>query len=111
MDDIEALCSRVILIGRGQILSDGSLEMLRRCVSNERRLIIDLEDEGVQVEDEDAVVLHRDRARVSLRFDPAQISTADLIRRVTSRYAVQDLFVENPPIEEIVAQLYQEAQV
>jgi ABC-2 type transport system ATP-binding protein len=111
MDDIEALCSRVILIGRGEILSDGSLDALRRRAGNERRLIVDLEDECLQVEDEDATILRRDRGRVCLKFDPAHISTADLIRRVTSRYAVVDLFVENPPIEEIVAQLYQEAQV
>jgi len=111
MDDIEALCSRVILIGRGEILSDGPLELLRRRVANERRLIIDLEDEAQQIEDEDAEILSRDRARVCLKFDPTRISTADLISRVTSRYAVRDLFVENPPIEEIVAQLYQEAQV
>jgi len=111
MDDIEALCSRVILIGRGEILSDGPLELLRRRVANERRLIIDLEDEAQHIEDEDAVIFNRDRARVCLKFDPTRISTADLISRVTSRYAVRDLFVENPPIEEIVAQLYQEAQV
>jgi ABC-2 type transport system ATP-binding protein len=111
MDDIEALCRRVILIGRGEILSDGPLEMLRRRVANERRLIVDLEDDMQQIEDEDAEILSRDRARVCLKFDPTQISTADRIRRVTSRYAVRDLFVENPPIEEIVAQLYREADV
>jgi ABC-2 type transport system ATP-binding protein len=111
MDDIEALCSRVILIGRGEILSDGPLEMLRRRVANERRLIIDLEDEDQQIEDEDAEILSRDRGRVCLKFDPACISTADLIRRITARFAVRDLFVENAPIEEIVAQLYQEAQI
>jgi ABC-2 type transport system ATP-binding protein len=31
----------------------------------------------------------------------------DLIGRITARYAVHDLYVENPPIEEVVAQLYQ----
>src|SRR5256885_16361243 len=45
MDDIEALCKRVILIGEGRILSDGTLETLRATVTSERRLIIDLVDE------------------------------------------------------------------
>ena len=111
MDDIEALCSRVILIGRGEILSDGSLAALRSRVTNERWLIVDLEREEETVEDEDAEVVSRDRARVRLRFDPSRISTAELIRRVTGRYAVLDLFVENPPIEEIVARLYKESAV
>ena len=111
MDDIEALCSRVILIGRGEILSDGSLAALRGRVTNERWLIVDLESEEETIEDEDAELVRRDRGRVCLRFDPAHVSTAALIRRVTARYAVRDLFVENPPIEEIVAQLYKEAAV
>ena len=111
MDDIEALCSRVILIGRGEILSDGSLAALRARVTNERWLIVDLEREEETVEDEDAEVVSKDRARVRLRFDPSRISTAELIRRVTARYAVLDLFVENPPIEEIVARLYKESAV
>src|SRR5262249_52475761 len=38
MDDIEALCTRVIVIGHGQILSDGTLEALRGRVTRERWL-------------------------------------------------------------------------
>lgn len=111
MDDIEALCDRVILIGRGEILSDGSLAALRGRVTSERWLIVDLESEEETVEDEDAELVRQDRGRVCLRFDPARVSTAELIRRVTARHAVRDLFVENPPIEEIVARLYKEAAV
>ena len=106
MDDIEALCTRIMVIGRGRILSDGSLEALRSRVSSERRLIVDLEDENDTIDDPDADLVSRDGHRVHLRFDPARISAAALIGRVTSRHTVRDLFVENPPIEEIVAQLY-----
>jgi ABC-2 type transport system ATP-binding protein len=106
MDDIEALCSRVIVIGEGRILSDGTLQALRGRVSRERRLTIDLVDECEEVEDADASVIRREGPRVWLRYDPARVSTADLIARVTSRHAVRDLFVENPPIEEIIAELY-----
>ena len=106
MDDIEALCTRIMVIGRGRILSDGSLEALRSRVSSERRLIVDLENESDTVTDPDADTVSRDGHRVHLQFDPARVSAAELIGRVTARHAVRDLFVENPPIEEIVAQLY-----
>ncbi|MCC6446454.1 MAG: ATP-binding cassette domain-containing protein [Armatimonadetes bacterium] len=106
MDDIEALCSRVILIGQGQILSDGTLEELRERVTRERWLIIDLSNGEEPVGDEDADVYRREGRRVTLRFDPQRISPADLIRRITARYPVSDLFVQNPPIEEIIARLY-----
>jgi ABC-2 type transport system ATP-binding protein len=106
MDDIEALCTRIILIGKGQILSDGPLDALRRRVTNERWLIVDLENEADSIEDEEASVLRQEGARVCLSFDPSQVSTAVLISRITARHAIRDLFVENPPIEEIVARLY-----
>src|SRR5262249_18832368 len=44
MDDIEALCTRIIVIGGGVILSDGTLTELRNRVSRERWLTVDLED-------------------------------------------------------------------
>jgi ABC-2 type transport system ATP-binding protein len=108
MDDIEALCERVIVIGDGTILSDGTLADLRKRVTRERWLTIDLADgAAATIEDPDATVIRRDGARVCLAFDPEVVSPAELIRRVTSAHAVQDLFVENPPIETVIARLYQ----
>lgn len=121
MDDIEALCTRVIVIAGGKILSDGTLADLRRRVSGERWLLVDLEDgallddiEGANttgsvpniIDDPDAQVLRREGNQVCLRYDPQQVSTAALIARITARYPVKDLFVQNPPIEEIIARLY-----
>src|SRR5262249_8190376 len=99
MDDIEALCTRVIVIGDGQILSDGTLEDLRRRVSRERWLLVDLVDERETVEDPDVTVISQEGPRVCLSFDPACVTPAELIHRVTARHAVKDLFVQNPPIE------------
>jgi ABC-2 type transport system ATP-binding protein len=106
LDDIEALCRRVLVIGQGKILSDGPLEKLRAAVSSERRLIVDLEEENAVVEDPDARLVSRNGHRLHLSFDPQQVPAAILIGRITARHVVRDLFVENPPIEEIIARLY-----
>jgi ABC-2 type transport system ATP-binding protein len=106
MDDIEALCERIIVIGGGTILSDGSLEALRAAVSGERRLIVDLLEVDGTFEEPAARLVGRDGNRLYLAFDPAEIATAELITRLMARYAVKDLFVENPPIEQLIARLY-----
>ncbi len=109
MDDIEALCRRVIVIGGGAILSDGTLDDLRRRVSRERWLTVDVDDDSADaLGDPDARLVRRDGHRVCLAFDPQQVSPAELIARVTRRFPVRDLFVENPPIETIIARLYGE---
>jgi ABC-2 type transport system ATP-binding protein len=106
MDDIEALCTRVIVIGDGQILSDGTLNDLRNRVTRERWLTVDLVQTDDSIDDPDATVIRREGHRVCLAFDPQRVSSADLIQRVTRAHAVRDLFVENPPIETIIARLY-----
>jgi ABC-2 type transport system ATP-binding protein len=106
MDDIEALCSRILVIGQGRILSDGTLDGLRARVSKERWLTIDLEEEDGDVSDPQAAVISREGHRVTLRFDPDEVSAAKLIGRVTAGHEIRDLFVENPPIEQIIARLY-----
>ena len=106
MDDVEALCTRVIVIAGGKILSDGALAELRARVTRVRWLTIDLVDAAAVLDEPDAAELRRDGHRVCLAFDPQVVAPAELIRRVTSRHAIRDLFVENPPIETIIARLY-----
>ncbi|MGD0111412.1 MAG: ATP-binding cassette domain-containing protein [Armatimonadota bacterium] len=108
MDDIEALCSRVIVISQGRILSDGTLQELRSRVTPERWLIVDLVEPDGEISDPDAPIIKRTGGRVYLRFDPGRVSAADLIGRIASRHAIRDLFVESPPIEEMVARIYRE---
>jgi len=109
MDDIEALCSRVMVIAHGGILSDGSLDRLRAQYCRERWLTIDLERESLSIDDPAAAVIRRDGGRVVLRFDPQEVTSAALIARVTARYPVRDLFVQDPPIEELIARIYTES--
>jgi ABC-2 type transport system ATP-binding protein len=82
------------------------LDDLRASVVTERQLLIDLEDPLQEISDPDVRISAREGSRVTLHFDPARVPAADLISRLTARYAVRDLFVENPPIEEIIARLY-----
>ncbi len=106
MDDIESLCSRVLVLAHGHLLSDGPLEALRAKVTHERWLIVDLADAAADVSDPAAEVIRREGDRVTLRFDPATVSTAELVGRVSARFPVRDLYVQNPPIEEIIARVY-----
>jgi len=107
MDDIEALTRRVLLIGEGRLLYDGTLAGLRAKVTRERRLILDLANGAEEPRDPDAEIVGREGKRIHLRFDPDRIAAPELIARITAKCPVRDLFVENPPIEEIIAELYE----
>lgn len=106
MDDVEALCARVIVIGSGQILCDGTLDQLRDQVGGDRRLIVDLAKPDDEIADSSLRVIERVGARVTFGFDPQATAVAELIARVSARHEIRDLLVEHPPIEEIIAELY-----
>ena len=111
MDDIEALCRRVVVIGAGRILVDGPLDALRDRVRVERHLTLDLAEATAaeaEISDPAVRVLDRDGARIRLAFDPRVVTATELISRLTAQHPVRDLFVENPPIEEVIARLYGE---
>lgn len=106
MDDIEALCNRIIVIHEGEVYLDGTLDELRARVTRERRLIVDLADDNDEFHNANAELISREGRRVTLRFDPERTPAADLIAKVARDNDIHDLFVENPPIEEIIASLY-----
>jgi ABC-2 type transport system ATP-binding protein len=106
MDDIEALCKRLIVISEGKIVSDGSIDVFRSRLRPERRVTVDLATSDETFSDDDAKTIRREGHRVYLAFDPARVSTSELTRRIIANHSVKDLYIENPPIEEIVAQLY-----
>lgn len=111
MDDIEAVCHRIIVINKGTIFLDGTIQDLRNKITDERRLIVDCADPNERIKEEYVQIVSRKGGRFILRFKPSVISAADLIRHITAHHKIVDLFLESLPIEEIVAQLYKDNEI
>lgn len=81
-------------------------------VSRDRILIIDLEDSVEFQLDIDGIKgISNEDGRWYIIFDPSRIHSAELVFNITSRYNVRDIFIEDPPIEEIIAKLYAELNI
>ncbi|HEY2709269.1 MAG TPA: ABC transporter ATP-binding protein [Caulobacteraceae bacterium] len=106
MHDIEALAERVIVIGAGRILADGSFAELRAGVLAERRLFIDFAEDAPALEMAEVREVARDGRRLELAFDPRRIAAPDLIARIVASHGVDDIHVEEPLIEEVIARFY-----
>ena len=107
MDDIEALCSRVLLIGDGRLLLDGPLDALRQG-QDERVLTAELEHAADQTLGERLPLLdcQAQGHRVVLRFHQETLSAAQVIDYLNRNYGVKDVTVEHLPIEQVIARLY-----
>jgi ABC-2 type transport system ATP-binding protein len=106
MHDIEALADRVIVIGHGRVLADSPFEALRRDVLRERRLFVDFADDAPSLDLPGVEVRARQGRSLELAFDPAIVAAPALIAAITADYAVEDIHVEQPAIEEVIAKFY-----
>ncbi len=106
MHDIEALAERVIVIGQGRILADGTFEALRAGVLAERRLFVDFAGEAPLIDLPGVSVAARDGRKLELAFDPLRTPAPELIGRIVAAHPVDDIHVEEPLIEEVIARFY-----
>ena len=106
MHDIEALAQRVIVIGHGRVLADQSFDALRAGALADRRLLVDFASKAPVLSIDGAQLVRREGRSVELAFDPRVISAPALIARIAAEHAVEDIRVEQPAIEEVIARFY-----
>ncbi len=105
LDDIEALCSRVMVIDHGRQVYDGTLTGLRASQSAPRTLVVDLASSLPPITVDGATVTKVDGPRQYLSF-PTTTSAAPLVAQIAATYPLVDLSVAEPHIESIIARLY-----
>ena len=105
MDDVEALCRRVMVIGEGRLLLDGDVAALRGD-DEERILTCELACPAREATlPYPLLSREEDRNRLTLRFSPARVHAATLISAL-NEYGLRDVTIEHTPIERVVARLY-----
>jgi ABC-2 type transport system ATP-binding protein len=105
MDDVVALCPRVIVLDQGAVAYDGSLESLVRRVRPEKRVVLRL-TRAVLPADLAALgmVVRHAPLEVVLDVDPARIQTT--LTEALAALPIRDLTVEDPPLEEVMAEIF-----
>jgi ABC-2 type transport system ATP-binding protein len=105
LQDIEALCRRVIVIDHGTAIFDGPLTELHSQGGSTRTLVVDLVDTAPAIEVPGAVAWKVEGPRQWLSF-PADASAAPIVAAVAAAYDVADLSIQEPAIEDVIRDLY-----
>lgn len=105
MADVTALCRRIIVIDHGKILFDGPLLSLTTRLAPFKVISMDLQQDvnGYDFE-RMGQVLSRDGRKIKLRVDKEE--AAAVTSRLLADLAVLDLTIEDPPIEDVIRQVF-----
>lgn len=107
MQDIEALTERILLIGKGKILLDGSLEQLKSRKSTHRTLTVDYVGERLPLLPEMQVKKDLD-GHAEIVLDTEKLSISDAIAHISAAAEVKDISVAGENIDDLVVSLYKE---
>jgi ABC-2 type transport system ATP-binding protein len=103
MADVEALCKRVIVIHNGKLLFDGELVALMEQFSAFKTIYVTL-DNGYGSFSHYGEVLNQDAGHFTLRIP--RDKTPAITARILAEQKVNDLTVEDPPIEDIIEKVF-----
>jgi ABC-2 type transport system ATP-binding protein len=105
MDDVTALCPRIVVIDKGKLSYDGGLQELVQRFRPEKRVSLRLEHPvpSPQFERYGRVVSVTAEAAV-LQIPNEQVSA--MVSRALSALPVADLTIENAPLEEVMSELF-----
>jgi len=108
MQDIEALCERVVIIASGTIQYDGSLSGILNRFSNIKRVTFQLA-EGQSFEGLDRFAPIEKLVEPKVQYRVPRSDVPKLLSRMLDAKRVVDVTVEDPPLEEIIAELFTQA--
>lgn len=106
MDDVAALCPRVIVIDQGHLIYDGSLEELVRKTRPDKRVTLRLGGPipSLDLERFSAVEIQREDTQLQLQVSAEKLR--DLVAWAVGQLPVVDLVVADPPLEEVLSELF-----
>ncbi len=108
MEDIVALCPRVMVLGHGRKLFDGSLSDLLGRYDTVRTVTVNYEEEEAEPRLPASIVPVREGKNLTLSYSPQEYATAELIARLQEAGTVRELTVQPQNIDRLVAAMYRE---
>lgn len=107
--DIEKLCKRVIIINKGMVVLDDSMENLKYHYLN-KKIVEAKMRERVNLNDEDGIKILKDKGyNLKIEVDTKKREIADAIKLLNPENLV-DINISNIPLEDIIADIYKDGE-
>lgn len=110
MADIEALAKRIILIGKGKLLYDGSLNLLKKKYDYLRKITVITKDK-IKIEEEYVIEQKNIEGGIEFIIDIRKIEINDFIKLISSKISISDIDIDSGNIDELIVKLYEDFKI
>ena len=108
MEDIAALCSRVMVLGHGQKLYDGDLPALLEKYDTSRTVTVRFEDSETMPALPEEASLSREGDLVKVDYAPGQIPTPEILEKLQQAGTIREMTIQPQNIDVLIAAMYRE---
>ena len=108
MEDIAALCSRVMVLGHGQKLYDGDLPALLARYDTSRTVTVRFEDPAAEPLLPEGAALSREGDLVKVIYSPQEIPTPELLEKLQQTGTIREMTIQPQNIDHMIATMYRE---
>ena len=108
MEDIAALCPRVMVLGHGRKLYDGSLQDLLRHYDKTRTVEIRYDRDKIVPDLPDPVQIQKEGDGFRIIYEPEKLPTAELLSLLQQAGPIREMTVQPQNIDHLIADMYRE---
>ncbi len=106
MQEIERLCKRIIIINKGEIVYDGSLNKIKKKYMTSKIVDVKLESPAQKFKLPGCNMLEAMDYEMKIELDTRKQTVKEVIDYLLAHYDVADINILDPPIEEIIERIY-----
>ena len=111
MEDMLALCQRVMVLGRGKLLYDGQLDALLRRYDTVHTLRCTFDGQADLSTCLPPSIQEQDGEAHALTFAPAEIPTGEVLSHVLACGTIREMTLKEQNIDHLIARMYEEMQL
>jgi ABC-2 type transport system ATP-binding protein len=104
--DIEHVAQRVIVISTGEVIYDDAVAVMRRTLLSTKLVEVGLDHPAPDLELPGVTVVARSDLTASLSVDTTRTTIREVLGAVLDAWDVNDISVLDPPLEQVIAQIY-----
>lgn len=110
MNDIEALAKRIILIGKGKKLYDGTLNKLKKDYGYIRTISVKTKDK-INIKKNYIVSQKKNDDTIEFKIDTRKIELNKFINNLTNNISIIDIEIDDNNMDDIVVKLYEDFNI